>query len=348
MGRAAAATAVATLRGDGARRSESAARAAENAGVLAGALRPRPEAHPRASGPQLGGSAGRAPSAPFILLYHRIADPAADPLKLCVSPEHFEEHLAALEQDFTVVSMDEMAAERAAGAVAITFDDGYADNVAAFAQLELPVTLYAATGHIAEQRPFFWDELAALFSQGDQPTLTVEIDGRRLEWPTRNPEERQAAMRDLHRRLQPTAPETIEAALTQVRAWARSGATPPPLMTVDDLRGLGVDVGAHTVRHLNLAHQTRDVLEAEVTGSRDAVAEWTGSSPRGFSYPFGLPRHDVDDVAMRVVEEAGFDYAVVNQPTPVLAEADRFALPRLFAPNVSGAELRAWLRPIVC
>jgi len=120
-------------------------------------------------------------------------------------------------------------------------------------------------------------------------------------------------------------------------------------MTVDQLRELaarGVDIGAHTVRHLNLAHQAPEVLEAEVIGSRDDVAAWTGALPRGFSYPFGIPRHDVDAAAMKAVRQAGFDYAVVNQPTPVLADSDAFALPRLFAPDVGASELRSWLSSI--
>jgi hypothetical protein len=40
---------------------------------------------------------------------------------------------------------------------------------------------------------------------------------------------------------------------------------------------------------------------------------------------------------------AGFAYAVVNQPVAVMPRADPYALPRLFAPNLPGAEFAAWL-----
>jgi peptidoglycan/xylan/chitin deacetylase (PgdA/CDA1 family) len=118
-------------------------------------------------------------------------------------------------------------------------------------------------------------------------------------------------------------------------------------MTVDQLvalAGTGVAVGAHTQQHLNLAHQADDVVRAEVEGSRDDLADWLGSRPTGFSYPFGLPRHDVDARARRAVASAGYRYAVVNQPVPVEAGHDRFALPRLFAPDIGGSAFRDWLR----
>lgn len=329
LGRALAATAMAAARRNRANRSASASRAAENAGALLAPIAGRRSDVPASELARLSPKLRSVrPSSrgtpPFILLYHRVAADAPDPLKLCVSPRHFEEQLAVLQEDFAVVSMDAMAAERPAGAVAITFDDGYEDNVAALGGIEIPVTLYAATGHIAEARPFFWDELGVLFEEREH-----------------------VQMRDLHFRLQPADPDTIERTLTGLRVDRRAHGQPPALMSVGQLRELaarGVDIGAHTVRHLNLAHQRAAVLEAEVIGSRDDVAAWTGALPRGFSYPFGIPRHDVDAAAMKAVREAGFDYAVVNQPTPVLPESDRFALPRLFAPDCGGAELRAWLR----
>ena len=74
------------------------------------------------------------------------------------------------------------------------------------------------------------------------------------------------------------------------------------------------------------------------------MTAWTGSPPRSFSFPFGIPRHDVDDEAKRIVAETGFDYAVVNQPVPVESGTDLFAIPRVFAPDVGGDEFATWLR----
>ena len=40
-------------------------------------------------------------------------------------------------------------------------------------------------------------------------------------------------------------------------------------------------------------------------------------APSAFSYPFGVPGADVDEISIRVVREAGFACAVVNAPGAV-------------------------------
>jgi peptidoglycan/xylan/chitin deacetylase (PgdA/CDA1 family) len=237
------------------------------------------------------------------------------------------------------------------GSVAITFDDGYADNLEPLRALGLPVTLFAATGHIASGRRFFWDEAArVILGPGPRPArLRLAIEGRRFEARMRTAAEREAMFRHLHGLIQPRSRDVIDSVLTQLMDWAASPYEPPEatrLMTQAELTSLaqaGVTIGAHTRDHLNLAHQGDEIVAAEVTGSRDDVAAWTGQPPRGFSYPFGIPRHDVGPTARRVVESAGFAYAVVNQPVAVMPGADRYMLPRLFAPNLPGSEFAAWL-----
>jgi peptidoglycan/xylan/chitin deacetylase (PgdA/CDA1 family) len=67
---------------------------------------------------------------PMILMYHGIADVAADPNQLCVSPARFGEQMAWLERSglrgvSVATLVDALAAGRADGLVGITFDDGY-------------------------------------------------------------------------------------------------------------------------------------------------------------------------------------------------------------------------------
>jgi peptidoglycan/xylan/chitin deacetylase (PgdA/CDA1 family) len=352
MARAAAGAVVAAGMGRRQALRTRAARAAENSGVLLapllefGAWRRRgawvADARPAAR------HKGAPP--PLILLYHRIAEADADPLGLCVSPANFAEQIELVRD--RVVPVDDIAAGSApSGSVAITFDDGYADNLEPLRSIGLPVTLFAATGHIASGRRFFWDEGARLMlGPGPRPTrLRLAIDGRRFEARMRTPEDREAVFRHLHGLIQPKSRSVIDAVLTQLADWAAWPDEPPEttrLMTPAELTSLaeaGVTIGAHTRDHLNLAHQSSEVVAGEVTGSRDDVAAWTGQQPRGFSYPFGIPRHDVGPIARAAVVSAGFAYAVVNQPVAVMPRADPYALPRLFAPNLPGAEFAAWL-----
>ncbi|GAA4868938.1 polysaccharide deacetylase family protein [Kitasatospora terrestris] len=79
-------------------------------------------------------------AAPWILMYHSVADEEEDPYLLTVSPERFAAQMAWLHRTGRRgVSVRELLAARAAGEdarlVGLTFDDGYAD----FARHAVPV-----------------------------------------------------------------------------------------------------------------------------------------------------------------------------------------------------------------
>ena len=64
----------------------------------------------------------------LILCYHRVAAPASDPYRLCVSPENFRAQLRMLVRRADVVPIDEINRSSAQRRAVVTFDDGYADN----------------------------------------------------------------------------------------------------------------------------------------------------------------------------------------------------------------------------
>src|SRR5258708_1690179 len=70
----------------------------------------------------------------LVLLYHRVAAPSWDPFDMCVEPERFEQQLAALSRVADFVPLSAIASglrrgRRERPVVALTFDDGYADNL---------------------------------------------------------------------------------------------------------------------------------------------------------------------------------------------------------------------------
>jgi peptidoglycan/xylan/chitin deacetylase (PgdA/CDA1 family) len=297
-----------------------------------------------------------------VLLYHRFAVGEPDPLGLCVAPERFEAQLRVLADGFEVVGLSQIASRVAAGEpgsgrVAITIDDGYVDNLTTgiplIADAGLPATLFVATGHIEAGRRFFWDEMERLLTGPGTRPKELELDGGR--WPTATGEQRELARQELHRLTQTRTLEEIERTLEQLRAWAGAAAGNAPEttrpVTVDELRQIAqtsaIEIGAHSRDHVNLAHRDDGELREQVERSRDDVASWTGKTPVAFSYPFGIPRHDVNDAARRAVDAAGFEYAVVNQPVAVEPGDDPFAIPRVSAPDIGANEFSAWLRALM-
>ncbi|KJK54893.1 polysaccharide deacetylase family protein [Saccharothrix sp. ST-888] len=90
--------------------------------------------------PRLPAQAKGSRAAPWILMYHSVADEEEDPYLLTVSPERFAAQMAWLSRTGRRgVSIRELlratAAGRADHLVGLTFDDGYAD----FAQHAVPV-----------------------------------------------------------------------------------------------------------------------------------------------------------------------------------------------------------------
>jgi peptidoglycan/xylan/chitin deacetylase (PgdA/CDA1 family) len=106
-----------------------------------------------------------------ILLYHRVGDEPGDPYLLQVRKGNFAEQMDVLRRRGGVIPLRDLAAKHRAGklphgAVAITFDDGYVDNLrAAKPILErhgLPATVFMTAGTIGREREFWWDELQRL------------------------------------------------------------------------------------------------------------------------------------------------------------------------------------------
>lgn len=273
---------LALARGNRGAAADRAGRAAENAGVVLAPLAGKRRDQTPTPAPASARHPHERP--PIVLLYHRVAAPAEDPLNLCVTPEHFRQQVAVLAEELEIVPMAQLAAERRPGTVAITFDDGYLDNLTdalpVVAEAGGSMTLFAATGRLMSGERFEWD-------QGE----LMSAD--------------------------------------QAREFAAHAAA---------------DLSAHTRNHPSLAGMPAEAARDEIAGSReDAAALRGGDAPPGFAYPFGIPRQNVDEQAMHLVEEAGYDYAVVNQPIAVSPDHDRFAIPRFFAPDVTGAEFRDWL-----
>jgi peptidoglycan/xylan/chitin deacetylase (PgdA/CDA1 family) len=293
-----------------------------------------------------------------ILLYHRVADLGPDPLGLAVTPDHFAQQLAALRASWTPAPLDAVIAGTAGPhAVALTFDDGYHDNLLhalpALAAAGVPATLFASTSHIATGVGYWWDGVEAALERGGGAVLTLDLPEGARAWAPRSPQQRAAVRAHVHAALRTRDRTTIAGALAQLRAWAGTDSAPPDRdrpLTPDELVALA-DAGPFTVQahgrtHLSLAHTPAPVRANELTGSADDLASWLGEPrrPAIFSYPFGVPGVDVDAATQAAARHAGYTHATVNAPGLVDATTDPYAIPRLPVPDVGGAAFAEWLR----
>lgn len=318
---------------------------------------------------QMAGFAGRRGKA-AILMYHRIAAPADDPWDICVSELTFARQLEMLRAEYRVLPLAELAAAVAARrlperAIAITFDDGYADNLHRAAPLlernGLTATLYLTTSFQERPREFWWDLLLdALIGPGERPPrLAVAVGGTSIDAPTTTPAERRHLALDvLQPALRACGVAAIEATTARICEWAGLDATAAPTGSAEDpLRrplspeeaaqlaaGAAFELGAHTATHPSLRALGDEEARAEVLASRELVADLAGRSPRSFAYPFGenLPAD------RRLVRSLGFGEAVGVLPdVPLTAAARLFELPRTAAIEESPERLERKLEAML-
>lgn len=281
----------------------------------------------------------RGPAARLSVLgYHRVlARP--DPL-LPSDPVvgEFERTMRWVRSTFDVISLAEGVAGLRSGrlprrALAITFDDGYADNATLAApvlrRLGLHATFFIATGYLDGGR-MFNDTVLAAVRAAPGPVLDLGALGLDAYPVATDRERRQAVARILAAiKYRPVAERM---ALAERIAECAGAALPADLMmTSAQAAGLarqGFALGGHTVTHPILATLDDDSARRELTVGRRQVEELAGRPVDLFAYPNGAPGRDYTAATVRLVRECGYAGAVTASPGAARPGTDPFQIPR--------------------
>lgn len=252
---------------------------------------------------------------------------------MCVGPEIFERHLAAIRRYARPISLSDLVASVEAGdppsgAVAVTFDDGYADVLSAANPLleryEVPATVFVATGFIGGR--FWWDELAA----ADAPASRREYQG---------------LLRLSGAELQEAIDTRLAARTDGGRGARRTEADAAPRALREDeigvlVRGGLVEIGAHTVSHPLLTTLSVERQIEEIENGRAILERLTAQRIRMFAYPYG----DYDSGVIGLVREAGYDCACTSRPDVVRRASHAHELPRMWPSHRDSRDFSRWLR----
>ena len=310
---------------------------------------------------------------PLILMYHRVADERFDPWGNAVSPAHFKEHLEVLIRTRRPLVLTDFVRNIVAGtlpanAVALTFDDGYADNLIAgkprLAAASVPATVFLATGYLGGVGEFWWDELARLILRGTGPrnlemvilgeTMRFNLEDESaaaeavwrawLEPPRTARQEAYLAIWRALRTLEVPEREKAMAGLRKVFADCPKAAGLGRPMTPEEVRMLVndrlIDIGPHTVTHPALTELDPLTRRREIAASKRACEALSGAPVQAFAYPFGSLDADVQTA----VSDAGFICACSTSHAPVTIGSDVFALPRIHIVDSDGDAFERSLR----
>ncbi len=312
----------------------------------------------RARKPAVARPAARTSATPAagVLLYHRVADLRHDVHDMAVSLRAFRSQLEHLVESWRVLPLRTLAAAAAGGdpperAIALTFDDGYLDNLEAaaaiLAELNVPATFFLTTESRGAKRRFWWDVLEEFFLPGDgcPDHITVRLRGAVRRFDTSGPAARRAVHDELHGILKVSAAVVRDDLLVQLAQQAPVSLiseSDRPMVTeeVQRLRSFPlIDVGAHSVHHLSLPHLSAEDCFREVFESRSALERLLGRPVTSFAYPFG----DLSPDTIAAVMAAGFDDAVSTDARGLRRREHRLRIPRIPTREESGPELGARL-----
>jgi peptidoglycan/xylan/chitin deacetylase (PgdA/CDA1 family) len=291
----------------------------------------------------------------LILGYHRISSSQGVLDEACASPENFAEHLQELRKHTHPIRLSELVRHLRDGtlpdkSVALTFDDGYSDNLylakPLLEEYEIPATVFVCTGFLG--REFWWDELQGLVlcSRADPRALRLNVGTARFAWdsPRANFQSGGASIQSqlcqaLYHFMLSLDAEDQNYGMELIRSWSgvtSLGIPTSRAMNEDELLQLVdgglIELGAHTRHHPMLPQLSLKRQEEEIRSSKMDLEAILGKKIEGFSYPNG--RATVD--TKRLVREMGFSYACTSLHDVVRPGNDVYELTRFWQQDVDG------------
>lgn len=293
----------------------------------------------------------------FIPMYHRVRGPdeTADERLLAVQRgvpvELLEKHLTIFRRFGPLKTLGDAfdhlhdPCKPGRSVIAITFDDGYRDNVTlaapALERHGACATIFPVVRTACGGRPLWWDELTRTLTRGN-------VNGNGLVPYLSNLEHCELLPADSDR-IGPRTSRAVMAGFLSERLVELPGArrdqvlsslaerlgVPSPdndpcklYASWDELRAVadaGFEIGGHTLDHAVLPRENPVDAEIQIAGSRKALEQILRRPVRSFAYPNG--RHDATVRALTAV--AGFRLAITVEHGVNYADTDPYALRRM-------------------
>ena len=281
-----------------------------------------------------------------ILTYHGVVEKYQDKFleRNFVTREDFIRQLDFLQKKFKFISIPQIveANRQFSNEIAITFDDGYENNIAAadiLTERNIPFTIFLTTGLLGKVGRGIWPvDLELLLLKGGLTEICLlnEI------WYLENDEQRRVAykrIKQLFKALNSTAKDKLMQELSNLypvyeleelhakfNSFNMLSVEQAVNLSMNPLCNLGCHGYLHELLHPN---QDESVVASEIVKSKEQFKLYFGFEPEYFGYPNG----DYSTASEKYLKNAGFKAAFLNSPTPLININNRFEFPRLNIPN---------------
>lgn len=281
----------------------------------------------------------------IILAYHSVAEgPDYASPSIQVTKAEFERQISHLAAHYNLVKLSDVANSLDGDwnlpprSVAITFDDGYSDNIdnalPILKSYNAPASLFVTVCPAINGSPFWVGRLeratqtAPSFSNlSKYLNLPVELANFKQAFVTaakhinlKSGDDRKAAIDRIEEALKndgaflPPAPDDFMATTRQLKLWHESG----------------MEVGAHSLTHPILTSLDDDEAQSELSESKHELEQQLGINVSSLAYPNGPGvLSNVDERIVSQAQSAGFKYGVTSKRGAVMPSSSALALPRI-------------------
>lgn len=285
-----------------------------------------------------GGQRGRL----SVLVLHRV-NRQLDPLyPEAMDSNRFDALCGWVTSMFSVLPLEQAVRRLRDGslpprALAITFDDGYADNLHVAAPIlrrhGLPATVFVTSGFI--DGGCMWNDIV-IESFRRSPLKGADLRGLMEGGAGHRHDfaclwDRRIAVEAVIADIKYLSPEQrLEIALAVAERLEVVVPTNLMMTTADLLRlsASQMQVGSHTVSHPILLKLPPAQIRQEIEGSRNRLVALLGQQVPLFAYPNGKFGEDYDERAVALVRDAGFEAAFTTHRGAASRSTDPFQMPR--------------------
>ncbi len=282
----------------------------------------------------------------ITLCYHKVTNDCEDFNNTRVSVSNFDDQMRWLSERFDIIHLCELEEEikkDGPDAIAITFDDGYADvfqnALPILEKYGIPATVFVTTGNIDTQFANYTERIIEAIFKPEVYKDRFELRDEFVdcEWPTRTLPERvelYEAVSQLFKHVDLMRRKRYEKLLYE---WAGIGekSNDKRVLSSKEINKLSqstlITIGSHTVNHTSLKWISRQQQEYELLESKRVLEQIIGKEVEMFAYPWGSP-DDYTDESIDLLKKTGYKYAFTTSQYET-DYTDLYRLPRCIAYN---------------
>jgi peptidoglycan/xylan/chitin deacetylase (PgdA/CDA1 family) len=261
----------------------------------------------------------------LVLCYHNVDPTWCFPFRPGAGARGLERQLRALRRWANVVPLDTALRALAEGrplpprAVALSFDDGYRDNltlaVPMLERLGLPATFFLVPGLLSNEALPWWEVVSWAVSKASVPSLSW--DG--TTYPLTDEKSRRTALDEVQRTLKRRSRQERDATVRELAVCLAPTGSPPSAdaMFLDWDEGArllerGFTIGSHTCAHAILSGETAEEQTRDLVDSRRLLQQRFSVGADLLAYPNGTPL-DYDAATLAAARVAGHTAALTTR-----------------------------------